>query len=147
MWKISALKFGSYIWATRGTASQNKQCQPNIKSYMLGVWGLICYLGPHDIGNHPTPVDTCHPRRLPPSNGSQTPVEYHVATHFGLLKHSRVKCKVEGHIPARISDVPSWDVEINFFINFERSAKLVQEQLWENQLWKCKIVAHGIGFR
>jgi hypothetical protein len=37
--------------------------------------------------------------------------------------------KVAGHILARISNVPSWDVETIFFINFERSAKLVQEQL------------------
>ena len=36
--------------------------------------------------------------------------------------------KVAGHIPARISDVPSWDVETIFlYIIFERSAKLVQE--------------------
>jgi hypothetical protein len=37
--------------------------------------------------------------------------------------------KVAGHIPARISVVSSWDVETIFFINFERSTKLVQEQL------------------
>jgi hypothetical protein len=36
---------------------------------------------------------------------------------------------VAGHIPARISDVPSWDAQTIFFINFECSAKLVQEQL------------------
>jgi hypothetical protein len=37
--------------------------------------------------------------------------------------------KVAGHIPARLLDVPSWDVETISFINFERSAKPVQEQL------------------
>ena len=46
--------------------------------------------------------------------------------HQHLLKPAT---KVAGHIPARISDVSSWDAETIFFINFERSAKLVQEQL------------------
>ena len=39
--------------------------------------------------------------------------------------------KVAVPISVQISDVPSWDAEIIFFINFERSAKLVQEQLWK----------------
>jgi hypothetical protein len=43
-----------------------------------------------------------------------------------------VGVKVAGHILARISDVPSWDAEAIFFINFERSTKLVQEQLLKN---------------
>ena len=38
-----------------------------------------------------------------------------------------IQGKVAGHIPAQISDVPSWDVETIFFINFERSTKLVQD--------------------
>ena len=29
--------FGSYIWATHGTSSQNKQCQTNNKLYKRGV--------------------------------------------------------------------------------------------------------------
>jgi hypothetical protein len=50
---------------------------------------------------------------------------------MGLFTSSKLKdmAKVAGHIPARISDVPSWDAETIFFINFERSTKLVQEQL------------------
>jgi hypothetical protein len=46
---------------------------------------------------------------------------------------SKRSFKVVGHIPARTSDVPSWDAEtiFFFFFFFERSTKLVQEQLWK----------------
>jgi hypothetical protein len=46
-----------------------------------------------------------------------------LARHDGVLDTPN---KVARHIPARISDVLSWDAET---INFERSTKLVQEQL------------------
>ena len=46
MWKILASKFGSYIWATLGTTSQNKECQSNIKFYMLGIWGFYMLFWP-----------------------------------------------------------------------------------------------------
>ena len=36
---------------------------------------FICYFGAHDSGHHPTPVDTFHPHRLPPSR-SQTPSKH-----------------------------------------------------------------------
>ena len=46
--------------------------------------------------------------------------------------------KVAGHIPARISEVPSWDAKIVFIflINFERTTKLVQEQLKKNAIFQ-----------
>ena len=52
-----------------GTASQNKQCQvANLRKLFtcLEYEVLIHYFGPHASGNHPTQVDTSHPRRLPP---------------------------------------------------------------------------------
>ena len=39
-WAAYVKDISSYIWATHGTASQKKQCQPIKKSYMLGVWGF-----------------------------------------------------------------------------------------------------------
>jgi hypothetical protein len=66
--RLLAPKFGSYIWAAHGTTSQNKQSQPNKKSYMVGGYeGFICNFGPHGSGHHSTLVDTFHPCRLPPS--------------------------------------------------------------------------------
>jgi hypothetical protein len=47
--KFWLLNFGSYIWATHGTASQNKQCQPNKKSYMLGVCRFYMLIGSNNI--------------------------------------------------------------------------------------------------
>ena len=39
MWKALAPKFGSYIWVTHGSISQNKQCQPNPKN--LHTWSIV----------------------------------------------------------------------------------------------------------
>ena len=59
--KILTPKFGSYIWATHGTTSQNKQCQsknniPTCLEYEV----FICYFDSHGSGHHPTLVDTFH---------------------------------------------------------------------------------------
>jgi hypothetical protein len=72
MWNILALEFCSYISATHGTASKNKEHLPNKK--IMHVWGmrfLYVIFGPHGSGHHPTPINTFHLRRLPPRE-SQT---------------------------------------------------------------------------
>ena len=44
---------------------------------------FTCYFSPHGgSGYHPTPVDTFHPSRLPPSE-SQTPSKYQVEQMMG----------------------------------------------------------------
>ena len=50
---------------------KTSNAHPTKKSYMLGVWDFKCCSNPHDSGNHPTTIETFHPRRLPPS-GLQT---------------------------------------------------------------------------
>ena len=58
---------------------------------ILHAWNsrFLCYFGPHDSGHHPTPVDTFHPRRLPP-NGLQTPSNIRWRPISGLHQHRKV---------------------------------------------------------
>jgi hypothetical protein len=71
-WAPYMKDIGSYIWATHGIASHNKQCKPHKK--ILRAWSMTFHIffDPHGSGHHPTLVDTFHPHRLPP-NALQTP--------------------------------------------------------------------------
>jgi hypothetical protein len=85
MWNILAPKFGSCIWATHENAPQNNKCQPNKK--VLHAWSmrfLYVILAHMVMGTTLHQYIPFHPRRLP-HGGSQTPVGYYVATHFGCM--------------------------------------------------------------
>ena len=65
-------------------------------------------------------------------NALQLKIHVHVMRHSANIPASEIETteahKVAVPISVQISDVPSWDAEF-FFNKFERSAKLVQEQL------------------
>ena len=57
--------FGSYIWTTHGTTSQNKQCQPNKKPTYLEHKVFMYHFGPHGSGTSSCTMYStaahCHP--------------------------------------------------------------------------------------
>ena len=58
-------------WVARGTTSQTSDSNPSEFHVRLEHGIHMCYFGPHDGGQHPEPIHTFHPCRLPPG-GSQT---------------------------------------------------------------------------
>ena len=100
---------------------------------------VVMFVAIHDNPKLKGPINNTHLLNLLPRfkiNASylhlHTPEVFlrHCLTLLRIKLHAhRCHTKVAVPISVQISDVPNWDAEFFFKKNFERSAKLVQEQL------------------